>query len=264
VNSLAGTATVWILGENTAFENATNPLFAVDMGLAGVVTNQNLSVNPDVQGNASFTWANGSFANFVGDVFSLNGGCPAFHAYDGASASGAAVVTHNYHSGATTGAGAIVLNKNTALHWNTVWMGFGWFDIRDTGAPGTPELDLATKIFAGVVPVGCQQSPTTGVGDPVVDAPPAVTALHANVPNPFNPVTEIRFDLAAAGAVALRIYDVGGCQVRALVDETRPAGRYRVTWNGLDTAGKRVASGIYFYRLDAPAFSTSRKMVLLK
>ncbi len=185
--------------------------------------------------------------------------------YDGASASGTAVVTHKYQSSTTTGPGAVVMNKNTALHWNTVWMGFGWFDIRDTGAPGTPELGLATKILNGVVPVACQQSPTTGVGgDPTLAALPAVTALHPNVPNPFNPVTEIRFDLAARGAVALCVFDVGGRQVRVLVNETRPAGRYKISWNGLDDSGARVASGIYFYRLDAPAFSASRKMVLLK
>ncbi len=261
----AGTATAWILGENTAFQKATNPLFTVDMGLSGIVTDQAVAVNPDVVGNASFTWAGGGVTNFTGDTFTLQGGCPAVRAYDGASASGTAVVTHNYRSSTTTGPGAIIMNKNTTLHWNTVWMGFGWFDIRDTGAPGTPEIDLATMILNGVVPVACQQSPTTGVGgDPATEGLPAVTALHPNVPNPFNPVTEIRFDLAVRGAVALRVYDVGGRQVRSLVNETRPAGRYRVSWNGLDDAGARVASGIYFYRLETPVFSASRKMVLLK
>jgi hypothetical protein len=255
-----GTATLWIAGESTAFERATNPLFAVDMGLTGVVTDQALSVNPDVVGSASFTWAGGGSTNFTGDTFTLNGGCPSVRAYDAASASGTAVVTHNYHSNATTGAGAIVMNRNPVLKWNTVWMGFGWFDIRDAAVPGTPELDLASKILSGVLPATCLRSPTT-TG---VDGVPAVTALHANVPNPFNPVTEIRFDLAAGGKVALRIYDVGGRQVRALVDETRPAGRYKVSWNGLDAAGQRVASGIYFYRLETPAFTASRKMVLLK
>ncbi len=246
VSGLAGTATLWILGENTAFLKASNPLFTVDMGLAGIVNDQLVAVNPNVVGNASFTWAGGGVTSFGGDTFTLQGGCPSVRVYDGASASGAAVATHNYRSSTTTGPGAIVMNKNTALHWNTVWMGFGWFDIRDTGAPGTPELALATKILNGVVPVACQQSPTTGVGgDPTTGGLPAVTALHLNVPNPFNPVTEIRFDLAARGAVALRVFDVGGRQVRALVDETRPAGRYRVSWNGLDDAGARVASGIY-------------------
>ncbi len=265
VSGLAGTATLWILGENTAFQKASNPLFTVDMGLSSIVNDQLVTVNPNVVGSASFTWAGGGVTSFVGDTFTLQGGCPSVRLYDGAIASGTAVVTHNYRSSTTSGTGAIVMNKNTALHWNTVWMGFGWFDIRDTGAPGTPELALATKILNGAVPVGCQRSPTTGVGgDPTTDGLPAVTALHPNVPNPFNPVTEIRFDLAIRGPVALRVFDVVGRQVRALVNETRPAGRYRASWNGLDDAGARVASGIYFYRLDTPAFSASRKMVLLK
>ncbi len=265
VGGLAGTATVWLLGENTVYQKQSNPLFTNNMGLTSIVNDQAVAVNPEVVGSASFTWASGGVTNFTGDVFTLQGGCPSARFYDGASASGTAVVTHKYRSSTATGPGAIVMNKNTALHWNTVWMGFGWFDIRDSGAPGTPELDLATKILNGVVPPACQQSPTTGVGgDPTTGALPAVTALHPNVPNPFNPVTEIRFDLAARGAVALRVFDVGGRQVRALVNEARPAGRYKVSWDGLDDSGARVASGIYFYRLDAPAFSASRKMVLLK
>ncbi len=264
-SGLAGTATLWILGENTASQKATNPLFTTDMGLSTIVNDQSVAVNPDVVGNASFTWAGGGVTNFAGDTFTLQGGCPSVRVYDGASASGTAVVTHKYQSSTATGPGAIVMNNNTALHWNTVWMGFGWFDICDTGAPGTPELDLATKILNGVVPVACQQSPTTGVGgDPTLDGLPAVTALHPNVPNPFNPLTEIRFDLSSRGPVTLRVFDIGGRQVRTLVNETRPAGWYRVSWNGLDEAGARVASGIYFYRLETPSFSPSRKMVLLK
>jgi flagellar hook assembly protein FlgD len=91
-----------------------------------------------------------------------------------------------------------------------------------------------------------------------------VSALHPNVPNPFNPTTTIAFDLASAGRVQLRIYDVTGKLVRTLVDESRPAGRYTETWTGIDVVGARVASGVYFYRLDAMGFASTRKMVLLQ
>jgi len=273
VTGLAGTASVWIIGENTAFEKSSNALFTTDMGLASIVTDQALSVNPNVQGGAAFTFASGSVQSFVGDAFSLNGGCPVIRAYDGANSSGTAVVTHNYKSGATTGTGAIVMNKNSVLKWNTIWMGFGWFDIRDAfvsppaTAPGTPELTMIQKIFNGTLPIGCIQAidPTdTGDPDPSVDVAPKQTALFANVPNPFNPTTKIAFDLARAGQVKLQIFDVAGHVVKTLVNGATPAGRHELTWTGLDQGGRRVSSGVYFYQLVTDDFSQTRKMALLK
>jgi hypothetical protein len=94
---------------------------------------------------------------------------------------------------------------------------------------------------------------------------PEVFALYQNVPNPFNPTTNIRFDLPpGGGAVTLRIYDVGGRLVRTLVNETQTAGRKTVAWDGLNEAGNPVATGTYFYRLAGPGFEQTRKMVHLK
>jgi hypothetical protein len=89
-------------------------------------------------------------------------------------------------------------------------------------------------------------------------------ALHAAAPNPFNPKTAIRFDLPHAGLVRLAIYDISGRHVRTLVDGSMEAGSRVVDWNGKDDGGHTVGSGIYLYRLDAAAFSQTRKMVLLK
>jgi hypothetical protein len=266
-SGLIGTASLWVIGENTAFETAANPLFASDFGLAGVTNDQGLGVNPDVEGGASFTWANGSVTSFTGDKFSLSGGCPAVRAYDAANAAGTAVRTHSYKSGSTTGGGAIVMNKNAVQKWNTVWQGFAWFDIRhpasDPSSPSSGQV-LATKILAGVLPVGCQRSvDPTGTPDPQIDVP-RVTVLHQNVPNPFNPTTTIRFDLAQAGRVELRVFDVAGRLVRTLASGVHEPGRHTMVWNGLDTGGRRVASGVYFYRLDAPEFVATRKLVLLE
>jgi hypothetical protein len=96
------------------------------------------------------------------------------------------------------------------------------------------------------------------------DTPPATSFLGQNYPNPFNPSTTISFGLSGPGLVSLRIYDVAGRLVRVLVDEERPAGRYDETWNGLDEAGGEIASGIYFYSLEAGDFKETRKMVLLR
>ena len=99
-----------------------------------------------------------------------------------------------------------------------------------------------------------------------VDNPgtPHVDYLSQNFPNPFNPVTRIEFGVASRVNVTLRIYDAAGRLVRTLVDETTPPGKYAKTWDGSTSAGAAAASGIYFYRLDAGAYTETRKMVLLR
>ena len=192
-SGLAGSATVWLIGENTAFLHRTNLLISTDFGLSlgATDTDQGLSVNPLVRGHASNTFANGAIVNFTSDEFALNGGCPALRAYDTADPTAGATQTHRYAAGATNGRGAIIMNRNAALKWNTVWMGFGWFDIRFSGAPTspTPSRLLATKVLSQTVAAACNRpGGTTDTGDGnAVDAPPMKTALHPNVPNPFKP-----------------------------------------------------------------------------
>ncbi len=93
---------------------------------------------------------------------------------------------------------------------------------------------------------------------------PARTRLAGIYPNPFNPRTTIAFELAATTAVRVVIHDLTGACVRTLVDETRPAGRHEVAWNGEDEGGRRVASGAYVARLVAGDVSETRKLVLVK
>jgi len=89
--------------------------------------------------------------------------------------------------------------------------------------------------------------------------------LQQNVPNPFNPVTEVAFQVPDGGAnMSLRIYDVSGRLVRTLVDGYQPSGAGSVSWDGTNDAGAKVASGMYTYRLTAPTYTESKKMLLLK
>jgi hypothetical protein len=100
-----------------------------------------------------------------------------------------------------------------------------------------------------------------------VEPPPAevlTTSLQANFPNPFNPQTRLAFTLAEPCRVRLDVFDARGQLVRSLIDEVRPAGRHGETWNGTDTAGRRVASGLYFYRLRAGDVEFVRKMTVVK
>lgn len=106
-----------------------------------------------------------------------------------------------------------------------------------------------------------------GLSNTATGAPPITSsalALHPNHPNPFNPSTTIRFDIAARGRATLRVYDVRGALVRTLLDETRDAGPGSASWNGRDDLGRGVSSGLYFYRIESNGESRTRKMVLLK
>ncbi len=88
--------------------------------------------------------------------------------------------------------------------------------------------------------------------------------LKQNYPNPFNPETSIRFTLAAGGHTVLEVYNVTGRKVATLVDGFLSAREHTVTWDGCDDNEQPLASGVYFYRLDAGDQRASRKMVLLR
>jgi flagellar hook assembly protein FlgD len=85
-----------------------------------------------------------------------------------------------------------------------------------------------------------------------------------NHPNPFNESTQIEFILPDAGHATLRIYNINGQLVRILLAGDLSAGPHLVRWNGFDDKGQRVASGVYFYRLEHGGKSLARKMLLVK
>jgi hypothetical protein len=82
-------------------------------------------------------------------------------------------------------------------------------------------------------------------------------------PNPFRPDTEVSFVVPGPGRARLRVFDVTGRLVRTLLDSPLDAGAHQVRWSGEDDRGARAASGVYFLRLDTPAGSSSRKVVML-
>jgi len=97
----------------------------------------------------------------------------------------------------------------------------------------------------------------------IEDIPTRYT-VSDNYPNPFNPSTKIDFSLPEPQTVKLMVYAVDGRLVATLVNESLPAGRHTVTWLGRNDQGELVASGIYFYRIQAGDFNRTRKMTLLK
>lgn len=97
---------------------------------------------------------------------------------------------------------------------------------------------------------------------------PAVPAggpeLLPNWPNPFNPLTRLRFVLPARDRVRLAIYAVDGTRVRTLLAGELPAGAHETTWDGRDERGASAASGVYIYRLETSGGALSRRLTLLK
>lgn len=88
--------------------------------------------------------------------------------------------------------------------------------------------------------------------------------LHNNYPNPFNPSTTIRYELAENSNVELHIYDVLGNHIKTLVDENQSAGNYTISWDGRNNLDVQVSSGIYFYQIKAGDYSDNKKMALLR
>lgn len=93
---------------------------------------------------------------------------------------------------------------------------------------------------------------------------PTEYALAQNYPNPFNPSTEISFSLPAASQVELSVYNVLGQKVVTLIDQQMAAGEHTVTWDGRNSDGGSVSSGVYFYRMAANSFVETKKMMMLK
>ncbi len=94
--------------------------------------------------------------------------------------------------------------------------------------------------------------------------PASLTRLLPNVPNPFNPQTDIRFELARPTMVRLTIYDVTGRQMQVLQDGFLDAGQYTRIWAGRDDGGRAVSSGAYYVRLEVADRVDHRKIMLLK
>lgn len=115
---------------------------------------------------------------------------------------------------------------------------------------------------SGYDPVGWVEIDSTS--DTPSPTATAATRLDPNVPNPFNPTTEIRWTLEREGPCRVAVHDLAGRLVRVLCDEAREAGPHALTWNGRDGVGHGVASGVYYVQLKAGAARDTRKITLLK
>jgi flagellar hook assembly protein FlgD len=93
---------------------------------------------------------------------------------------------------------------------------------------------------------------------------PDVFALHANYPNPFNPVTTIGYTLSEEATINITVYDITGKIVNNLVNNYKSSGYNSIQWNATNDKGAPVSAGLYLYTIQAGEFRQTRKMVLLK
>ncbi len=115
-----------------------------------------------------------------------------------------------------------------------------------------------------VIRVTINPAPTSVAGDESGDLVPGNFSLAQNYPNPFNPSTSISYALNEAGRVQVAIYNLLGEKIVNLVDGYQETGNYSINWDARNSNGVRVASGIYFYRLESNNRSAVRRMMLLK
>jgi hypothetical protein len=134
-----------------------------------------------------------------------------------------------------------------------------WFENRY--CPPTNEFTVHESIGPAAAAFGFLCAPGGKFTSVAQEKPPAVAdyRLMQNYPNPFNPRTTIRFEVPRREHVKLKVYDLLGREVAALVDEMKSAGHHEVTFDA-----SKVASGIYFYKLTAGEFGGTRRMAVVK
>ncbi len=134
-------------------------------------------------------------------------------------------------------------------------------------APGHEDMaqDVEVTESTGLEVTGVEVTlGPTGIDESHKGLVPATTRLHDAYPNPFNPATTILVDMAQTQFASLTIYNVAGQKVAILHSGVLPAGTNRFVWNGKDTSGKNVASGLYFYQLRTQDVTQTKSIIFLK
>jgi hypothetical protein len=207
----------------------------------------------------------------------VRGGCPILNYFDVVGARtglpGNEVVADYVKEDSSTRPAGVAYTHPT-LGYQTVNLGFGMEFMEDSMETSRTQgyyvngiqdrVNLMANILGGGGRAGYFGLTPTGPGTGI-DGGTVRNALSYAYPNPFNPVTKIAYSVKEAGPVTIQVYNVAGKVVRTLLDTELEAGsRGFVIWDGTNEGGERCASGVYFYRITAPGFTKSNKMIMLK
>jgi hypothetical protein len=215
-------------------------------------------ISPTISGvNTGIFWHAGAYDEFI-----AFGGCPIINGFDvlAITSEGAEALHYPPYESEDYVAGIQSQKTNSGLaQARTMWFGFSWQVIRDDVL--SEPIDRY-EVFRDIY----EWFQGIPVGD-ITDADPTPEArnrLDQNYPNPFNPNTFIKFEIRKKGHVSLKIYNVAGQLVKTLINDVLDAGEHTKEWKGVNNAGVKVASGVYFYSIEADEFKSTKKMVLLR
>jgi hypothetical protein len=227
----------------------------------GVVTVDSIPILREVAGG-------NTFMDYDDGACIVRGGCPMLNYFDviqpypGTPGTETAV---EYVKTDMTPLPAGVAYTHQTLGYQTVALGFGMEFMMDSLLPsGYYESGVYDRVnLTQNIMDYFGKTPTVNETDVPVDHGFRNMLSHAS-PNPFNPVTKIAYSIREAGPVTIEVYNVAGRVVRTLLNNELDAGSGYVMWNGANDSGEKCASGVYFYRIQAPGFVASNKMVMLK
>lgn len=230
-----------ILGGNSALSNSysTSNVFGSVMRIGGLVGYAGASTS-----SISNTYAIGNVSgnsNSIGGLVGENNDTLVENSYWNTSTTGQTYSAGGYPR--TTDEMTYPYATNTYLFWDftNIWADDENYTINN-GYPYLYQYPLSVEEF--VVPFS--------------------KCVISNYPNPFNPSTTILYDLHKDSKVEIEVFNVKGQNVKSLVDQELEAGKHTIVWNGDDASGKKVGSGIYFYKMKAGNYQVSKKMILLK
>jgi hypothetical protein len=155
-------------------------------------------------------------------------------------------------------AGQVTINTTAQMQGNILCQTQIAFNTGATLVEGRALAQTAVTLIANTV-----TKPATATAVENVGIAPQAFALFQNYPNPFNPSTRIQYNLEKAGMVSLKVYNVLGREVATLVNGHQEAGSYTVPF-GINTGTFGLSSGVYFYRLEAGSFVSTKKLILVK
>ena len=147
----------------------------------------------------------------------------------------------------------------------TMALGIGWVNDNCETVSGCDwvedSVDYTAAFFNSMD--NCIEACFLASNDEINQLPHAFN-LYNNYPNPFNPVTTLRYDIPENSHVTITIYDMLGRQVKTLINQTQDAGYKSLIWDATNDYGKPVSAGIYLYQIQAGEYISTKKMVLLK
>ncbi len=203
--------------------------------------------------------------NSANEVFVGTYGNGLYYSFDGSTFTKQVDVTAPYiYSISADGANVFISAWNGGIYYHMGATESSWKQLGLVGFDISTVYYNGAKLFAGTSDgkVYVNDKPTSV--NEFNNNIPVSYSLEQNYPNPFNPSTIIKFSVAEESNVKLVIFDALGKEVATLVNSELKPGSYSLIWNATDNNGKKLSSGVYFYRIEAGKFSKTLKMMLLK